>query len=81
MRLFRILRRMFRKPFRRRLPMPTDDDGWSEADRQRAEEDADAAAISASWHRRSIPGVTDPAAEDARWPLAVGKRHGACGGE
>lgn len=71
MRLFRILCRMFRKVFRRWLPMSTDDGGWTEADRQRAEEDADAAAISASWHRRSIPGVTDSAAEDARWPLAV----------
>ncbi len=67
MRLFRILRRIFRQG----LLMADDNGGWTEADHKRADEDADAAAISASWHRRSIPGVTDPAAEDARWPLAV----------
>jgi len=73
MRLFRILRQIFC----RWLPMADDDGGWTEADRQRADADADAAAISASWHRRSIPGVTDPAAEDARWPLAVCAKNAA----
>ena len=61
--------------------MADDNGGWTEADHKRADEDADAAAISASWHRRSIPGVTAPASADARWPLAVACKERAGGEE
>lgn len=63
MRLLRFLRRW--------LLRSEPADGWTEADHRRAADDAEAAAITASWRRRSIPGVTAASAEDARWPLAV----------
>jgi hypothetical protein len=46
---------------------------WTEAELRAADHDQEAAELTQSWRKRSIPGVTETTAEDPKWPLTVKK--------
>lgn len=46
---------------------------WTEEELRHADHDPEAAALTRSWRKRSIPGVTETTVEDPKWPLTVKK--------